>query len=53
MIVSTDTSVGNRLELNGLTKIYPSVIANENVSLKCERVRFMQCWVKTVLVKVP
>jgi len=37
MIVSKDTSVGNRLELNGLTKIYPSVIANENVSLKVRK----------------
>jgi len=37
MTVSTDTSVGNRLELNGLTKIYPSVIANENVSLKVRK----------------
>ena len=26
-----------RLELNGITKIYPSVIANENVSLKVRR----------------
>jgi ABC-type uncharacterized transport system ATPase subunit len=37
MTVSTDTSIGNRLELNGLTKIYPSVIANENVSLKVRK----------------
>jgi len=26
-----------RLELNGITKIYPSVIANEDVSLKVRR----------------
>jgi ABC-type uncharacterized transport system ATPase subunit len=37
MTISMDTSVGNRLELNGLTKIYPSVIANENVSLKVRK----------------
>ena len=40
-MTSTDTNEGGndniRLELNGITKIYPSVIANENVSLKVGR----------------
>jgi ABC-type uncharacterized transport system ATPase subunit len=37
MTSNEDSSIGNRLELNGLTKIYPSVIANENVSLKVRK----------------
>jgi len=37
MISSEEAGNEVRLELNGLTKIYPSVIANEDVSLKVKR----------------
>ena len=36
-IEESSESTQTRLELNGITKIYPSVIANENVSLKVKR----------------
>ena len=37
MISSADSESDIRLELNGITKIYPSVIANEDVNLKVRR----------------
>jgi len=37
MISSEEVGNEVRLELNGLTKTYPSVIANEDVSLKVKR----------------
>ncbi len=37
MTSATDADRGFRLELNGITKIYPSVIANENVSLNVKK----------------
>ena len=37
MTSATDAESGFRLELEGITKIYPSVIANENVSIAVKR----------------
>src|SRR5210317_407333 len=37
MTSTMDTEPGFRLELNGITKAYPTVIANEDVNLKVQR----------------
>jgi ABC-type uncharacterized transport system ATPase subunit len=37
MNLALETETDIRLELNGITKIYPSVIANDNISLKVKR----------------
>jgi ABC-type uncharacterized transport system ATPase subunit len=37
MNVALETEADTRLELSGITKIYPSVIANDNISLKVKR----------------
>ena len=41
------------LEMRGITKRFPGVIANENVTFDVRPERCTHYWVKTVLVKAP
>ena len=40
------------IEMRNITKIFPGIIANDNITLQLKKVKFMPFWVKMVLVRV-
>lgn len=39
------------VEMIGITKRFPGIVANDNITLQLKRARFMLFWVKTVRAK--
>ena len=40
------------IEMRNITKIFPGIIANDNITLQLRRVKFMHFWVRMVRVRV-
>ena len=41
------------IEMLHITKEFPGIKANDDITLQCEKVRSMPCWARTAQAKAP